>query len=191
MRALLIVTAMASAAAALGACSSGGAGLSTASVLDGAPSGVSGEGAGISNSDPNARPVQVAWTAARAQRCGFSFDPVKLKTNFLAAEARGGALQPQLASTEKAYDQAYSSIGGRIKGEADYCSDKKTAAIKADLQRHLAGDYTPKLPVEKKVASGGFLDGLIVDQAPQEKLDAKTFWDDQAAKKSGAKGAQQ
>ena len=133
----------------------------------------------------------MAWTSARAQKCGFSFDPVKLKTNFLATEARNGALQPQLASTEKAYDQSFTSISARIKGEEGYCTEKKTAAIKSDLQRHLAGDYTPKLPVEKKVASGGFLDGLIIDQAPPEKLDAKTFWDDQAAKKSGAKGAQQ
>ena len=96
-----------------------------------------------------------------------------------------------MAASEKAYDQTYVSISARIKGEQDFCSEKKNATIKADLQRHLGGDYTPNLPVEKKVASGGFWDGLIVDQGPQEKLDAKTFWEDQAAKKSGAKGAQQ
>jgi hypothetical protein len=191
MRPHMIFAAVASAAMALAGCSGGGAGISTASVLDGAPSGATGAGVGIANTDPNARPVQVAWTAARAQRCGFLFDPVKLKTNFLASEARGGALQPQLASTEKAYDQTYTSISTRIKGEPDFCNDKKNAAIKVDLQRHLAGDFTPNLPAEKKVASGGFFDGLIIDQAPQEKLDAKSFWEDQAAKKSGAKGAQQ
>ncbi len=191
MRPLVMYAAVASAALSLAGCSGGGGGISTASVLDGTPSSAAGAGVGISNTDPNARPVQVAWTAARAQRCGFLFDPVKLKTNFLASEARGGALQPQLASAEKAYDQTYASISTRIKGEPDFCNEKKNESIKVDLQRHLAGDFTPNLPVEKKVASGGFFDGLMVDQAPQEKLDAKTFWEDQAAKKSGAKGAQQ
>ncbi len=180
------------AALSLAGCSNSGGGVSTASILDGAPSGATGEVAAIKNGDPNARPVQVAWTAARAQRCGFAFDPAKLKGNFLAAEARGGALQPQLAGAEKAYDQTFTKISAQIKGEADYCTDKKTAGIKADLQRHLAGDFTPNLPnsdTKKVAASGSIFDGLISDE-PAEKFDSKTFWDDIAAKKSGAKGAQ-
>ena len=191
MRAFISFAAMTVTALALGGCGGGssGAGVSTASLLDGSPSG-SSEVAPIANTDPNARPVQVAWTAARAQRCGFAFDAAKLKASFLASEARGGALQPQLASGEKTYDQTYTSIAAKIKGEQDYCDSKKTASIKADLQRHLAGDFTPNLPNQnKKVASGGFLDGLITD-APPEAFDQKNFWNDQAAKKSGAKGAQ-
>ena len=191
MRAFISFAAMTMTALALGGCGGGssGAGVSTASLLDGSPSG-SSEVAPIANTDPNARPVQVAWTAARAQRCGFAFDAAKLKASFLASEARGGALQPQLASGEKTYDQTYSSIAAKIKGEQDYCDSKKTASIKADLQRHLAGDFTPNLPNQnKKVASGGFFDGLISD-APPEPFDQKNFWNDQAAKKSGAKGAQ-
>ncbi len=189
MRALIGVAALAISAIALGGCGGGssGVGISTASLLDGGPA--PGEAGGVSNADPNARPVQVAWTAARAQRCGFNFDGAKLKANFLASEARGGALQPQLAATEQVYDKTLITISSRIKGEEDYCSERKTAAIKADLQRHLAGDFTPKLPQEKQVA-GSFLDGLIVDQGPQDPFSAKSFWEDQAAKKSGAKGAQ-
>lgn len=189
MRALIGIAVLAISSVVLGGCGGGssGAGISTASLLDGAPA--PGEAGGVTNSDPNARPVQVAWTAARAQRCGFNFDAAKLKSNFLAAEARNGALQPQLATTEKVYDKTLITISSQIKGQEDYCSERKAAAIKADLQRHLAGDFTPKLPQEKQVA-GSFLDGLIVDQGPEEAFNSKTFWEDQAAKKSGAKGAQ-
>ena len=192
MRFFLTVTALSLTAALITGCGGGssGSGVSTASLLDGAPSKGSGEVGAIANTDPNARPVQVAWTAARAQRCGFAFDAAKLKTNFMASEARGGALQPQLATTEKTYDQTFTTIASKIKGEAEYCGEKKTTVIKADLQRHLAGDFTPNLPqADKKVAGGGFFDGLISD-APPEKFDDKNFWNDQAAKKSGAKGAQ-
>ena len=164
MRTHIGLAALALATFALGACSSGGSGISTASVLDGAPSGATGNTTGITNADPSARPVQVGWTAARAQRCGFAFDAAKLKANFLASEARNGALQPQLAASEKAYDQSYTTVLARIKDEPDFCTDKKTAVIKSDLQRHLAGDYTPNLPQpEKKVASGGFWDSLKSD----------------------------
>lgn len=189
MRALIGIAVLAVSAVALGGCGGGssGAGISTASLLDGAPS--PGEAGGISNTDPNAKPVQVAWTAARAQRCGFNFDAGKLKANFLASEARNGALQPQLASTEQVYDKTLVTIYAKIRGEEDYCSERKSAAIKADLQRHLAGDFTPKLPQEKKVA-GSLWDSLLVDSGPEEAFSSKTFWEDQAAKKSGAKGAQ-
>lgn len=189
MRALSGIAVLAISAIVLGGCGGGssGAGISTASLLDGAPK--PGEAGGVTNTDPNARPVQVAWTAARAQRCGFNFDAAKLKANFLASEARNGALQPQLAQTEQVYDKTLLTISAKIRGEEDYCSERKSAAIKTDLQRHLAGDFTPKLPEEKKV-SGGLWDGLLVDNGPEEAFNSKSFWEDQAAKKSGAKGAQ-
>src|SRR5436305_2083029 len=143
MRAFMNLAVISLAALAVAGCAGGNSGISTASVLDGAPSGATGEAGGIPNTDPNAKPVQVAWTAARAQRCGFNFDAAKLKANFLASEARNGALQPQLASEEMAYDKTFTSISARIKGEPDFCTEKKNASIKADLTRHLAGDFTP------------------------------------------------
>ena len=76
---------------ALGACGSATSpqqGLTTASILGEAPAAAGGDTAGVSNSDPLARPVQVAWTAARAQKCGFQFDAARLKTNYLTSEAR-------------------------------------------------------------------------------------------------------
>ena len=175
-------------AALLGGCSgngSSGAGISTASVLDGnnVPT---GEAPRMTNDDPMARPVQVAWTAARAQRCGFNFDAARLKANFLAAETQRGG---DMVKIEKSYDQTLASITAQIKSDEGYCSERKSAAIKSDLQRHLTGNFDANLPQEKKIASGGFLDGLTTD-APTDKFDPKTYWEDQAAKRNGAKGAQ-
>src|SRR5262245_34070211 len=45
---------------------------------------------GLTNADPLARPVAVAWTSARAKRCGFYFDPAKLKINYLSYERTQG-----------------------------------------------------------------------------------------------------
>ena len=191
MRANLMAAAgLAFAALGLGGCGGGNSGISTASVLDGAPSGATGEAAILKNDDPNARSVQVGWTSARAQRCGFVFDAAKLKANFLAAEAARGTGPGTSTNPEKAYDQAVTSISAKIKAEPDYCTRTKSAEIKTDLQRHLAGNYDANLPNQnKKVASGGILDGLISDE-PTKPFDQKNFWEDQEAKRSGAKGAQ-
>ena len=181
-------------ATALAGCTNSGgsgAGISTASILDGNPAAAAGEAPQIRNDDPMARSMQVAWTSARAQRCGFSFDAVKLKANYLASEARGGAQPATMASYEKSYDQTFTNTATRIKGEEGYCSDKKSATIKSELQRHLAGNYDPRLPeASKKVAGGGgFFEGLISDEAP-DRFDQKNFWKDLEAKKNGQKSAQ-
>jgi hypothetical protein len=181
------------AAALAGGCNNGtpAAGISTASLLDGKSSAGTGDGgslASIKPDDPKAKAVQVAWTAARAQKCGYNFDAAKLKANYLASEAKAGTAQPQIAEFDKAYDTTFTTVTTNIKADDTYCSERKTAAIKADLQRHLAGNYTPNLPKEKQVA-GGFWDSLSSDSKP-EKFDQKNFWADQQAKREGAKGAQ-
>ena len=58
----------------------------------------------VTPQDPLARPIQVAWTSARASHCGFMFDPVKLKADYMADEARRGLDQNQLQRTSEAYD---------------------------------------------------------------------------------------
>jgi hypothetical protein len=125
-----------------------------------------------SNEDPMARPIAVAWTSARAKRCGFYFDPAKLRTFYLAYESRQAAGE-QYAKIEKIYDSTYKSTSEKVSLDADYCSDRKALEIKADLERHLAGDYTPNLPKPKTVASCGFF-GCA--SAPEEPLSSKKFW---------------
>jgi len=94
---------------------------------------------------PTNRAFQVASTSARAQKCGYNFDPVKLRTQFLAAE---GAVDPaSVDQLGRIYDTAYNGTTKAISGQGEnYCSSQKVATIKSALSRHLAGDYTPPPP---------------------------------------------
>src|SRR6516225_570082 len=85
------------AACLLAGCSSNAGGLS----------GAAAEAGSIKNDDPMARPVGVGWTSARAKRCGFYYDPVRLRTSYLAWERTQGRPADQLAKIEAVYDDAY------------------------------------------------------------------------------------
>ena len=135
------------AASVLGAlCSGCGASLpslTTGSLFGGAPAKPAAPPQ-IPN-DPMSRAMQVGTTSARATKCGFNFDKVKLRTQFLSTET---ATNPTDAvKLGQMYDVSFNGISKAIadKGE-EYCSVSKTAKIKEALNRHLAGDYTPTPP---------------------------------------------
>lgn len=165
------------AAAALHAGCSGASGLLTGS----APAAADAPGK-LSNDDPTARPIAVAWTSARAVRCGFHFDPAKLKASYLAYEAKQSG-PDQLAKAEKTYDSTFKTIRDRVSTDPEYCSNRKSGEIKADLTRHLAGDFTPKLPQTKQVEGCGFFG--CPEAQRDEQWDTKKFWEADAAKRSG------
>ena len=97
----------------------------------------------VTPQDPLARPIQVAWTSARASHCGFMFDPVKLKADFMADEARRGVNPYELQRYSQAYDYTRDSVLDTIKHDTNYCTKERNDAIRADLRRYIAGDYTP------------------------------------------------
>ncbi|MGI8724788.1 MAG: hypothetical protein ACR2J1_05430 [Methyloceanibacter sp.] len=99
--------------------------------------------------DPLARPIQVAWTSARASYCGFIFDPGQLRANYLASESRAGTPPAQMQKIERAYDYTRQSVIDTIKDNLSYCNKERTAAIRADLTRYLAGDYAPHAKVAR------------------------------------------
>ena len=86
--------------------------------------------------------MQVAATSAKAATCGYNFDPLRLRTNYLAHEAQAGLPPADLAALEKLYDATRARVA-KSAGNADaFCSDDQTVVIKKDLVRHMAGDYT-------------------------------------------------
>jgi hypothetical protein len=101
------------------------------------------EARNVAAQDPLARPIQVAWTSVRASHCGFVFNPDQLRANFMAAEARAGATPDQMQKIESAYDYTLTSVRATIADDLAYCNKERTAAIRQDLNRYLAGDYTP------------------------------------------------
>jgi hypothetical protein len=156
--------------------SNSGTGLTTASILDGQGAGAA-DGLKMKNDDLMARPVYVAWTAARAQRCGFYFDAPKLKANYLAFEQTQGATGQALTNIDKAYDTTQRTILERIRGDEGYCDPRKSAQIKDELGRHLAGDWRPNFPQGQQVAGGN---GGLFDNGPSRPdstpWDTKDFW---------------
>jgi len=97
----------------------------------------------VSPEDPLARPIQVAWTSARAAHCGFMFDPERLKADYLADERRRGLDPYQLEKMAKAYDYTRESVTETISADPKYCNKARIDAIRVDLNRYLAGDYSP------------------------------------------------
>ncbi|MGF1649203.1 MAG: hypothetical protein ACFCUN_01995 [Hyphomicrobiaceae bacterium] len=90
------------------------------------------------------RALQVAATSARAQKCGYAFDPASLRAAYLQSEAL--SVPPEAsARLGQVYDTTLVKIAAAISPQDDYCSDAQTALIKADLNRHLAGDYAPRV----------------------------------------------
>lgn len=137
-------------------------------------------------SNPTARAFQVGSTSARAVKCGFNFDPTRLKGQYLASETTVGTAAADMGKVEKAYDISFNGISRGISEKADYCSEAKSKEIKADLTRHLAGDYEPRQ--KQQVANkddggffGGFFDGDDVgDNGP--KIGTNEWWEKQKEK---------
>lgn len=93
--------------------------------------------------DPLARAIQIGWTSARASYCGFIFDPNQLRANYLASEMQAGKTPSEITKLERAYDYTRESVTDKIKDNIYYCTKERAAAIRRDLNRYLAGDYTP------------------------------------------------
>ncbi len=93
-------------------------------------------------------------------------------------------------ATPASYQAWVSDIDGsnrvRIAADPDYCSDRKSAEIKAELTRHLAGDFTVKAVPKKKEENCGWL-GWGCTEAPRadEKWDSEKLWKDEATKRMG------
>ncbi len=122
---------------------SGGNPLTTSALMGG--NGAKAPEPAQAQSDPVARALQVGTTSARALKCGFNVDPVKMRTQFLAAET--AASPADTAKITQVYDTAYRGVTRAVATQGElYCSERKVAQIKASLSRHLAGDYAPAPP---------------------------------------------
>lgn len=142
---MVLCTACVGLAVVLGACS-GSNPLTTSTLLGGSPK----TPAAPSPETPTDRAIFVGTTSARAQRCGYVFDPGSIRQSYLAYEAQQGLAPEILTKTEKSYDYTVASITKAVTANEDYCDDGQTAIIKRDLTQVLAGDYSSP---EKKMAA--------------------------------------
>jgi hypothetical protein len=129
----------------LTAASLGGCGASLPKLTTGSLFGTKAEAPPIDrNNDPATRTMDVAATSARAIKCGYNFDPAKLKSNFLSTQSAGNPAD--LPKLTQIYDASFNTVSKALVEKPDYCTAEKTAKIKLALNRHLAGDYTPSPP---------------------------------------------
>lgn len=171
MTSILISLALAAAAAGITGCGSG-SGLSTGSLIGG-PGSAPAAPKPVTASD---RAVYVAANVARAQRCGFYFDPAQVKANYIASEQQAGTPPDAMPRLEKEYDTTRQAVLAATVNDAGYCTEGRTRDVKAQLARQLAGDFNP--PQKRQEADVSWfdhqkktvpLDGTKVFDASQKK----------------------
>lgn len=129
-------------AVTLAGCSLGNASLSTGSLFGSGGDGKPAEAPVAKAATPADRALHAGATSARAQRCGYVFDPAATRSAFLAYEAGQGTAGDLMAKTEKSYDYTVASIAKTVAANEAYCDDEQTAIIKRDLSKMLAGDFS-------------------------------------------------
>lgn len=147
------------AAASLAGCGASLPSMSTGSLFGG---GAKAASPVDRNNDPIERTMDVAATSARAIKCGYNFDPTKLKNDFLASQT--AANPADAAKLTQIYDASFNTVSKAVAANADYCSAARTAKLKFALNRHLAGDYTPSPPEPKDDSS---LFGSLKSSSPE------------------------
>ncbi len=159
----------------LAACSgSGGSGVTTGSLFGSAQ-------AKAPTDDRTERAILAGATSARAARCGYNFDPNRLRQAYMAYETAQGGKPEEVAKAEKTFDYTRTSLAAKIAKEEDFCSDAKTKEVKAELTKQLAGDFsTPPKKPEVQVSSGWF-----GGSSSSEPLDREAVFDPYARSRRG------
>lgn len=153
-------------AAGLAGCSSTGSDLLTTGSLFGTKAKKSATAPAPVVVKPSDRAINVAAVSARAQKCGYYFDPTKLRTTYLASEAQVGTDPATLANLTKIYDYTNGKLLKVLADKEGYCTKDRLREIKASLTRHLAGDFAP--PKKKKQVAAGWFDFQPVDKGKQK-----------------------
>lgn len=135
----------------LAGCSGGWSGLTTGAIGKEPPP-------KVQPATPNDRAFAAGVLGARAQKCGYNFDPARHRYGYLAYEQGQGIDQNGLNSLAAVYDRSRAAMLKQLSPQDEYCSDERTTVIKNDLTKHLAGDYS--VPDRRLAEEGGLFAGL-------------------------------
>lgn len=114
------------------------------------------------------RVARAATRSAQAVKCGYNIDPARLKSGYLAYEGNQGASVEDMGKIAGVYDATVRVTLAEIRPNQDYCTEQRTAEIKADISRHLAGDYSVpvKASAQSKADPGGLFGWLSGGDQP-------------------------
>jgi len=119
--------------------------------------------------DPMAKPIQVGWTLARAERCGFLFDKARVTNAYLAHEASVGATPERLQQAQTAMEYSRASTLTKIQSNQGYCSEDVLKALREDMPMVVAGNFNLPDRTPKAQPEGSLLDVLAVEpRGPEE-----------------------
>lgn len=145
--------------------------LSTGSIFGGSSAPAAQPASNLSpvaTSDPTSRAFQVGTVSARAVKCGYNFDPQKLRAAFLASEVGAGAGTADVPRIEQIYDVSFNGVVKATAAEPNYCTVARTQEIKTELGRHLAGDFSPAPRKQVAAESGGLFGGLASSSSEKD-----------------------
>lgn len=123
----------------MAACGAGSS-LTTGSLVGGSSSSQPPAPKPVTSTD---RALYVATNVARAQRCGYYFDPEQVRTSFLAAEQQAGTPPDQMQKVTREFDFTRQTVLNAIVKDEGYCTEGRNREVKAALTRQLAGDFNP------------------------------------------------
>ena len=172
----------------LAGCSGSGGGVSTASILGGESAPAAGAVAAIPPaSKPSDRAFQAGAVSARATKCGYNFDADQLRASYLAHEAGRGASNDEVSQLTQVYNVAHNGVMKASAEDPDYCNQRRTNEIKADLGRLLAGDFEPPrrqaAPKQEDGLFSGWFDGGAGSSGPS--FGSEDWWEQQREKTGG------
>lgn len=145
---------------------SGGGGITTASLLGTAPPPPVDERAD--------RALQSAAISARATKCGYNFNPGKLRDAYLASEAASGATPEEMSKLSQSYDFTLATISKQISKPDEYCTEERTREVSSGLQKQLAGDFRAPKKTANPIGFWG--------EATQKPMDREAIFDPLAPK---------
>lgn len=143
MRDILIPTLTVACLAGLLAGCGAGSSLTTGSLFGGGDKIEPSQAQAPKPVTPSERALYVAATVARAQRCGFYFEPEQVKASYLAAESQAGTPPELMQKVTREFEFTRQSIITAAAKDEAYCTEGRTREVKAALNRHLAGDFNP------------------------------------------------
>jgi len=163
---IIALTCLLGLATAVGGCSSTGADLLTTGSLFGGKSKAKAKVEAPVVVKPSDRAIHVAAVSARAQKCGYFFDPAKLRASYLASEGQAGNDPAAVAELTKIYDYTHAKLLKVLAGQEGYCTKDRLRQVKSSLHRHLAGDFAP--PKKKKQVAQSWFDFEPEDTSKQK-----------------------
>ena len=92
-------------------------------------------------STPPERAAHAGTVSAEAAKCGYNFDPLKLRAAYISYETAQGQSPEEVAKLTAIYDSTRGKLVSAIGKADEFCTEAQTEKTKKELTKELAGDF--------------------------------------------------